>query len=463
MQLGQEWRTENSNRYFPFEEGSEIPKGFISDIKFLHNKRGPEDVYLHSVSLEDDLYSLEFRFADDTVAISTGNNPIPRLHGLKQVHVFGPNNESVVVFSTGEAWKSPPDGINSSNGKIDSSLVSSGPNLIRRIIIHGEDNDEGEWRKEETQTIKGGTNIDLSLAGSEDLTTTQDTQEFIEISAVYGAGYGAPEYIQEDGIITINGLLPRKGNFGLSGFDCIKKVDQPDGSENTTKIMSDCLPCCGCSSYQLISDAITYRSQKLADLCAEINSILISSVDTYNAAVVAMADSIRPVARIRAVRVYQDRIKMALQNVCALPIYGRYGITLSASVGFTNISPPSVSIEGLPAANKYNSYINTESGDVPTGTFRGIVGPINPGSFIDLVFTAPWSGTTPEEGVELPDLRGYTIDIAAQANGYFGALPTLGCQKDVYSASVSPDESIETSCNNSVAGVRYKVVVSEAP
>ena len=178
------------------------------------------------------------------------------------------------------------------------------------------------------------------------------------------------------------------------------------------------------------------------------------SLSSYNAAVAALEDSERPVARIRAIRVYRDRIKMALQNVCAIPIYGKYGITLSSSTEFINASPPNTVMAALPAPKKYNSHVNLKTSDDPTGSFVGVVGPINPGSYIELVFVA-YSGAS--------DIRHLNIGIEAEANGYFGSKLMLGCKKDVYSALVSPDLSIEPSCNSSEEGVRYKVEVNEAP
>ena len=392
MQLGQEWRTENSNRHFPFAEDSTIPKDFITDIKLVHGRRGTEEVHLQNVSISDDKYYLEFAFSDGEIAISTGTDLVPRLHGLKQVSIFGENNESVVFFSTGDSWENPPDNLGERSGKLDESVVSSGPNLIRRLVIYGENNDESSWRKEVVQSIVGGTSVEIALKDNQILIPGQRSENFIEISAIYGGGDGPPPYTSEDGILTINGISPSKGNINISGLDCINTADKPEEEDNRVQVRSNCLPCCGCSSYQLISDAITYRSKRLAELCCVLNKILNSSAEKYNAAIMALADSQMPVARIRAVRVYNDRIKMALQNVCALPIYGTYGVTINlynvdgTKTEFRNVTTSSVIQESLPAPAKYNSYINSESVDIPEGEFRGTVGPIGPGSYVDLEF-----------------------------------------------------------------------------
>ena len=454
MQIGQEWRTENSNRYFPFTEGSSIPRGFISDLKFTHQRRGVEEIVLDSITDLGDSYGLSFKFVSDGAVAISGE--VKKNHGLKQVCLWGENNESVIIFSTGDTWDNPPTELYESRGQLDNSVVSSGPSMIRRVVIVGETNDESTWRKESIQSLKGGTNVDLLLAKNYFAAPPgQNTNnDFIEIAAVYGGGDGPPDYLPDSGIKTINQVTPEKGNIQINGIDCIHTQPKTYGQDYDLKIKSDCLPSCGCSSYQLISDAITYRSARLSELCKKVNDMLASSVQLYNAAVLALAQSERVVARIRAVRVYGNTIKMALQNVCALPIYGTYGVTIYGA-SFSNASPPNVIPASLPAPAKYNSHVNADAGDIPLGTFRGTIGPINPGSYVDLEFVSSHEYT--------PDLRGMDLTIDAQSNGYFGTLPMLGCKKDVYSVSVSPDESL-SSCNDSTESIRYKITeAQEAP
>jgi hypothetical protein len=443
MDYSQEWRSENNNRFFPFVEGSSVPRGFISDIKFFHDRTTQESVYLSYVNYEDGAYTLRFNFvSDDELAISSENSsPVPIDGEKKTVYLFGANNESVVMFAPGPLWFSLADGpawsspfvFTKDDSRIDTSLVTSGPRMIRRIVIHEENSPpvESEWRKETVQALKGGYNLNLALLKNEFLSIGDTQKDIIEISAVSGGGDGNYEDPSMSGILTINGIPPTSNNINIGSKDCLKVVDRPNNINNSIRIMSDCLPCCGCHSYQKISDAITYRWGQLKQLNNKLNEILRISAEEYNSAIAAISRNKRPVARIRGIRVKSDRIIMALQNTCSLPVYARYGVTISSVPIFRNISPRSVPVSGLDAPGKYNLYNNTDTNDIPTGTFTGTLGPIQAGGYTDLTFV-----TTLNYG---DDLRNHSISLNLQANGYFGSTPMLGCMKDVYNVSITPD------------------------
>jgi hypothetical protein len=455
MQKGQEWRTENSNRNFPFLGDGSVPKDFISDIKFFYNRRIQSPVYLSSVSFDSTNYTLTFRYTDgNDIAIS---GTVPKNHGKNVVHIFGENQESLVMFCTGSWWDSQTSPFSASfNSTIDPSLTTSGTRTIRRIIIDGSNDPstiESNWRRESTQSIIGGINIILSKENEDEIQQVDNSP--IYISADDSRGF-IEEGEPETGITTINGTYHSGGNFLIGARDCLAAIENPNLSQNTLKIKSDCLPCCGCSSYQRISNAITHRSNKLSELCDRINQMMITSSEQYNAAVIAVYEAARPVARIRSIRVYQNRVLMALQNVCALPIYGRYGVSFSG-VTMANLSPPSVIPTSLAAPQRFNEYENLDSDQIPSGTFNGILGPISPGGYVDLVFSC--TSCSPDQ-----DLRRTNFTISTEANGYFGQIPTMGCKKDQYMVEVSEDNTTTSNpCNNSEGNVRYRVTEIDIP
>jgi hypothetical protein len=456
MQQGQGWRTENSNRHFPFLDGGGVPKSFISDIKFFHDRRTQSEVKLSEVSFNGSVYSLTFRHVGDNSIAIAGS--VPKNHNKKIVYIFGENQESVVMFSTGDYWHNQQDPFSATyDGKINPDLTSSGPNLIRRIVIDGSSDpsaNDQNWRKESTQAIVGGDDIIISKQDNEEI--LQPEKPTIYISADSSFKHNFTNNNEETGIHSINGIFSSSGNFKINTFDCIKKIERPGQEDHSIKIKSDCLPCCGCSSYQLVSDAITYRSQKLAEMCESINQILNTSSDQYNQAIIKIYESSAPVARIRSIRVYRDEVRMALQNICALPIYGHYGVSFYG-VPMVNSSPPSVSVAPLAAPTRFNQYTDQDPTQIPSGAFTGTLGPIPPGGYVDLRFTAPSLSDD-------SDLRKSNFNIFTEANGYFGQIPMLGCKKDSYNIEVQEDNSMEhESCNISGENVRYKVTEIELP
>lgn len=520
MQTGQEWRTENNNRFFPFQGENDIitqhsgsptdtivlPKNFISDIKFFYDRRTLENVYLSFVDFSQDTYTLTFSYIDGEKAIS---GSIPRLHGKKNVHIFGENNESVVIFSTGPSWTNNEWALNQwpkhiNNAIIDRSLVTSGPRLMRRVIIVDSgtvDSLESDWRKETTQRITGSGDISINFFENADSTVANINGSFVEIS--YKQPGPADNMPCNGDIRTINGVSPNeKGNINIVGLDCIKahgkpkivcnetllekgycvhpphellrinpaysrdllytecSVDIPDGNSlnvnHALKVTNSCLPCCGCSSYQVISDAITYRASNLKKFCTDMQTYINSSIANHNTAMTYISKAKYPVSKLIVVKVYEKRIQFALQNICILPIYGAYGISISpTALSWTYSGPESVSMASMIALDAPPRYDGPRicDADVPTGTTRkGILGPIEPGEYVEFNLVA---NTT-------QDIRTMTIRVEMESNGYYGAQKMIGCVKQKTAIQIKPNTDPivlpSASCNRSRSNPVYQII-----
>lgn len=523
----QEWQQENSIRAFPFsesilnfDENEALPRDFIVDLRFFPDRYTQENIYLYKVEFNsvNNQYNLEFRYfgeieqtAISGVLYRTGENN-QSLVGKKLVISGGASNPySVCVFTPGKLWDpifsegmqteyfwiqevgEENDGIytklflNPLESALDNSIINPGPKTIRRIFIDSLSQPippSSLWGKEVEQKLFAGYNIEFEK---------NPTNSVITIHARGGAGEGYPE--KEDDLVlrNLNTVYANSnGEIKLNPKDCLYKIEQPaigtqvglegeqlNNVENTVQLFSDCLPCCGCDAYRVVSAAISRRSQILKGICNELTSMLLANAQLYNTAVQKINESRNPIVRVRNFRVYQQYFKISVQNVCAVPLYGHIGLSvidgLAASQDFfipagsggyseqnlikTNFNdlPP------LPPTNK--DYINQDP-EIPTGLFtyyvlgvestESVIQPIPPGSYTDLTFM--YSGDI--------DLRSSGLTIRVESNGIYGGQlvdggwqGTYGCKKDVYSAKVVEDAPlINEVCGNVVSSTNYKII-----
>jgi hypothetical protein len=460
----QEWESQNSQINYPFSENnveSSLPKDFIVDVRFFLDKQTERSVYLRSLGFNGTNYSLEFCFSGGTEVAISGS--LPATTSEKKLYIWGNHQESVLILVPGSSWgdsswnSSLPLTFSESESTLEKINISSGVRSLRRIKIADSVEDESSWRKDTIHKLQGGSGVLLNRADTVQFNADLNNRDVIEISADFSP---ASADTGELFIKTINGIAPTSlGKFLVKGLDCIKDVPKVNSANfpdpNAIKIKSECLPCCGCNGYQLTSDAIAHRYNKLVELRDHLQSMVNTSVAQFNLIEESEDALIRPVAKIGAIRISKNTIKIALQNVSTLPIYGRYGVSISGA-SFSYAGPSSVPHGPLPAPEKYKGYSNSDSGDIPVGDFTGVLGPISSGSYVDLVFNA----SLPEG----QDLRAMSLDFDLEANGYFGTPPQLGCSKYVYSATSSPDDPQPNICNGSTPSTpRYTITETEAP
>lgn len=489
----QEWQSENSVRAFPFVSALDdgLPRDFIADLRFFPDRWTQREVYLSSVSysVANDQYSLELKYVDDSTQAIQG--VLGRLlDGASRInrpsYLF--TGESVLAFSPGKSWEDPswmyadPDvpedttkNFSADQTLIESELVNPGPKTIRRIFIAGEPiPDPSTWGRGVEQKLIGGYNVNLGRSSNElsvGNITNNNTPSlpFIEISVEGGGGLGYPPDSAQDRVVrTLNGIeADSQGNVKLSAQDCLN-IFAPKNTPHHLQASSDCLPCCGCDQYRAFSAAISRRSAKLKELCDLLGQAITANVALYNDAVAKINENRLPIVRIRNMRVYSDRFRISVQNICSIPVYAHVGISVGGGlVSISDFQPEEVELirtlneiqdNPLPPTNK--DYNNTNP-DMPAGSWTAyIVGPgsqgstiypIQPGSYSDITFTLTSPGAI--------DLRDMNLVFNIQSNGLYGADLTYGCKKDVYSGRVVEDPYLpQPSCSGGDTQVRYKIV-----
>jgi len=487
-----EWRTENDLRAFPFSEnciGDSLD--FISDAKFFIDSRTYKSIYLSHVATVGQAYSLTFRYVStDAVAIS-GELPID-IQNKDRVYLYDSvGSTSLAVITPGPKWGSlsTPVDFSPSFSSMDDSIASIGVQTIQRLVIE-EKPRPLKFNKDIAQAIRCGNNVDAN-------TVDINGNTVVEISA--GFKYYDDKTSQSDvidAIKTINLVKPTSsGAFAKLTEDCLSVIGKPlediitfdrdenkkiktdankyplcvktgsvcntrnDIDENSIRFGSACLPCCSCSDYSRISKAITKLNNEFSAICVVLDEIFAQIASNYNQAVIKINDNKTPITRIRALRLYKNTIKMSFQNTCSLEIYGSYGINIKCSE-FTFIEKHTKKEEADPiygAIARYNT-VNSNTREVVSAThgyYIGLVGPIPPGQYIDLIFEVnPMYGDL--------DLHDYEISIIAESTGYFGENNRVGCKKDVYAAKIIRDDSPDMSqCNPNDYNRSYQVITED--
>jgi hypothetical protein len=479
LDTSQEWRSQNSRTKYPFSESnseSELPLDFITDLRFFYDRQTEEQVFLKEIDFSSGTYTLTFCYVgSEDVAIS---GSVVQSHGKDKVYIFGEDQESVVIFSTGDSWddnswaSSWPQTFSATESKIESVAKTSGPKLLNRIVIDGNEQPL-TWEKEAVHKFFEGSNLRLSSVVDINGVALGEKKEFIEISAIAGAGDGFADGSDDLVIKTINGIAPasKKGNFKLSATDCIKVNPRVDSSgdfeENSLRIKNDCLPCCGASDYQKVANGMLHRYNKLKDLRDLLQDMLDEAIDLYSGAVAAQGPNITPVARIGTIRMTARKVIISVHNVSSIPIHAIYGVTISGPAAFDGTATPANSstaapLMGLDAPGKYNTgYVNSDTDDQITSsmTFKGNLGAITSGNYKDLEFEIndAWE-------VGTGDIRGENLTFSLQANGYFGDPPILGCKKHIYNATSAPEiDEILCAGGAETSVTRYKITETTAP
>jgi hypothetical protein len=500
----QEWQSSNLGRFFPFSEKISqanasfvIPTDFFLDLVFFSDYYYNNDVYVSSInySSASDEYTIIINYIlDNSVAISgnvtrkfngasrVGNRVCIRAsHG--ELDITGKNNNySVCCFTPGPAWDriinepttlSNISTLNKTESILEESVCTASAKTLKRIFIepsaaNTKTNtvyippipDKKLWGREFYQKLIQGSNISIQK-------DTQDSNLLIISAKPNKNPIKGP---QDDGIKFINeiGPISEKGEFFVNTKDCLKKIEKPFDTSSLTKIdhhiqlLSDCLPCCGCEKYRAVSAAITRRSKKLQEICDLLSSMVTANTQLYNEAVARINSSRSPITRIRNLRVYEDRFKISVQNVCVLPIYAQIGLTILEGTGiepnnfgiveegmsYYSGLPPSLPMSFTPLTRTSKDYLNVLP-DVASGYYRGFVCasnstssnvvPISPGSYTDLTFYIK----NPALLVPGFDLRDNNLKIVCESNGIYGGqydssgvswVGTYGCKKDRWCA-----------------------------
>ena len=478
----QEWQQENSIRAYPFSgsifnQTGSVPPGFIVDVRFTPD-RGDTNVYLSYVAanLTAGTYTIKFSYvSDNSQAIYFVANMSLPIGQEASIVDQGTNPYSSALITPGPQW---PTGawaqtqgayngsissyecfFNASQAQLDSSVVNPGAQTLRRIFIQPDPHlsatsqvpaipPQSAWGKNVHQQILGGYNISI----------TPDTVDptVLVLDSVPGAGDGYVPPGEGGGIISINGEYGTSttSSLNLTTQDCLMHVENPVATNsngvtsavpNTIQIISNCIPCCSCEQYRAVSAAITRRSSKLSAMCNSLSSMIVANAALYNEAVAAINANRIPIAQTRNFRVFQNSFKITVQNVCNIPLYINFcvtvvsGLTINPTLfGLYETGSVTNDIGTLaPLAGTSKDYTNLTP-DLPAGEYPYFTNtPVNPGSYQD--FTFVYTG-----GVF--DLRATNLTISVQTNGIYGALKTYGCKKDVYSAQVV--ESAPITSNN---------------
>jgi hypothetical protein len=342
----QEWQTGNSTTGFPFLDRSaesSLPKDFIVDLRLFLTGTQVVQAYLSGLSYDDSLDNYVLQFSELVGHSVVLSGTVSRLSGSdtrvgsKSSISSGPK---VCLFTPGASWDNPTwGGVGSwslsflpTETELSSEVVNPGPSTFRRIFIDGQVPSEEEWPRGGTQKIVAGYNINF---GNSKGRTVNSASGVVDIEAFGGAGEGYPPEVKVEVnyLTSIGGVKPSKnGNVTIDGFDCLR-VSQPKSDigpiPHTLQIVSDCLPCCGCSDYLNTSRAIGRRSAKLKDLCDTLQAILSSSALAYNIGVEEINKRRKPLVIVRNVRALGSSIAFSVQNMTDIPVFAYVAFRVS--------------------------------------------------------------------------------------------------------------------------------------
>ena len=491
----QDWLSSNLEGHFPFREtclsgNDPIPQGLFVDMRVCLPGITEMDVYISSLQYDQpsDTYILSFATLSNSTVILTGsisrtNNGSSRVF-LKQQITLGPK---VGLFTPGPLWDTPSwNGAGSwvknwasQNSLVENSLVNPGAQTFGRIFI--DDGTpippESEWPKNSIQILMGGYNIaftqgqnptpSLSLPGI-------TTDDIYEISCIPGAGAGyAPSsnsVINLGFIATINGVGPSgNGNISLTAEDCLWTT-QPTLDNQlipaTLQLLSNCQPCCPCSQYRNISEAISRRSAKIIDACNFLAKQMADAQTAYNDGVATINKNRPSIVRVRNVRALGSQLIFSIQNISAIPVYAYVSLTYTGNYGQLQIADGQKNVVFVNSINTLTQIPDMVFSTAETGqesppaifnltanyllqigqtTMNNVMDAIQPGATFDVVLNFPQIQTilteliarnAPLQEIINASLGGNQPRFNFQSISCYGASKCFGCAMDTYDVQI---------------------------